>query len=75
MQPATLKAAMNSAFATAKVMEENKANQVSQDQARNQGGGHLGHFPPEIFKTVHRNFDICRNFQRIKIQFLYCNYF
>jgi len=25
-------------------------------------GGHLGHFPPEIFKTTHRNFYICRNF-------------
>jgi len=39
-------------------------------QARNQGGGHLGHLPPpEIFKTLHSNFDICRNFERIKMKF------
>jgi len=25
--------------------------------------------PPEIFKTLHSNFDICRNFQRIKMKF------
>jgi len=25
--------------------------------------------PPEIFKTLHRNFKICRNFQRIKMKF------
>ena len=31
------------------------------------GGGHLP--PPEIFKTLHSNFDICRNFQRIKMKF------
>jgi len=37
-------------------------------QARNQGG-HLGICPPEIFKTLHSNFDICRNFQRIKMKF------
>jgi len=38
-------------------------------QARNQGG-HLGQFaPPEIFKTLHSNFEICRNFQRIKMKF------
>ena len=38
-------------------------------QARNHGG-HLGHFPPpEIFKTLHSNFGICRNFQRIKMKF------
>ena len=24
---------------------------------------------PEIFKTLHSNFDICRNFQRIKMKF------
>jgi len=36
-------------------------------QARNQGRGHLP--PPEIFKTLHSNFDICRNFQRIKMKF------
>jgi len=27
------------------------------------GGGIWGIFPPEIFKTLHRNFDICRNFK------------
>jgi len=37
-------------------------------QARNQGGN-LGIGPPEIFKTLHSNFDICRNFQRIKMKF------
>ena len=26
-------------------------------------------FPPEIFKALHSNFDICRNFQRIKMKF------
>jgi len=29
----------------------------------------LEHFPPENFKTFHKNFDICRNFQRIKMKF------
>ena len=38
-------------------------------QVRNQGGGHLGHIPPETFKTLHSNFDICRNFQRMKMKF------
>ena len=28
-----------------------------------------GIFPPEIFKALHSNFDICRNFQRIKMKF------
>jgi len=33
-------------------------------------GGHLGHLPPpEIFKTLPSNFDICRNFQTIKLKF------
>ena len=29
-----------------------------------------GHFTPSLehFKTLHRNFDICRNFQRIKMK-------
>jgi len=56
MQPATLKAAMNSAFATAKVMEENKANQVSQDQARNQGGGAFRAFSPRNFQNSPQKF-------------------
>jgi len=34
-------------------------------QARNQEG----HFPPEIFKTLHNNFDICKNFQKTKMKF------
>jgi len=39
-------------------------------QARNQGGGRLGNLPPsQIFKTLHSNFDICRNFQRKKMKF------
>ena len=38
-------------------------------QARNQGGRYLGHLPPEIFKTFHGNFDICSNFQIIKMKF------
>jgi len=42
---------------------------VAATQARNQGGA-FGEFdPPEIFETLHGNFDICRNFQRIKIKF------
>jgi len=37
---------------------------------RSTRAGHLGAFgSPEIFKTLHRNFDICRNFQRIKMKF------
>jgi len=33
-------------------------------------GGALGHLPlHEIFKTLHSNFDICRNFQRTKMNF------
>jgi len=32
-------------------------------------GGIWGICPPEIFKTLHSNFDICRNFQRIKMKF------
>jgi len=38
-------------------------------QARNQGGIFAAFVPPEIFKTLHSNFDICRNFQRIKVKF------
>jgi len=39
------------------------------NQARNQGGGQLEHLsPPEIFKTFHSNFDICRNLQIIKLK-------
>ena len=39
-------------------------------QARNQEGMAFGAFAnPEIFKTLHSNFDICRNFQRIKMKF------
>ena len=35
-----------------------------------QPGGAFGAFaPPEIFKTLHSNFDICRNFERIKMKF------
>jgi len=38
-------------------------------QARNQRG-HLRHLPPsEIFKTLHSDFDIYRNFQIIKMKF------
>jgi len=34
------------------------------------GGGAFGAFaPPEIFKTLHSNFDICRNFQIIKLKY------
>ena len=34
------------------------------------GGGAVGACaPPEIFKILHGNFDICRNFQRIKQKF------
>jgi len=33
-------------------------------------GRHLGHLPPtEIFKTLHSIFDICRNFQIIKLKY------
>jgi len=31
---------------------------------------YLGHLPPpEIFKTMHSNFDFCSNFQRVKMKF------
>jgi len=43
-------------------------------QARNKGG-HLGHLPPEIFKTLHSNFDIYRNFHKIKMKFYIPNFF
>jgi len=34
------------------------------------GGGHLGHLPPHRnFKTLHGKFDICRDFQRIKMKY------
>ena len=33
------------------------------------GGGIWGICPPENFKMLHSNFDICRNFQRIKMKF------
>jgi len=34
------------------------------------GGGIWGICaPPEIFKTLHSNFDICKNFQKIKMKF------
>jgi len=38
-------------------------------QARHRGGAFEAFAPPENFKTLHSNFDICRNFQRIKIKF------
>jgi len=38
---------------------------LCKSQARNQGA----FAPPEIFKTLHGTFDICRNFQRIKMKF------
>jgi len=34
-----------------------------------------GNLPPENFKTLHSNFDICRNFQRTKDEILYSNNF
>jgi len=34
-----------------------------------QPGGIWGIFPPKNFKTLHNNFDICRNFQRIKMKY------
>jgi len=35
-----------------------------------QAVGAFGAFSiPKIFKTLHSNFDICRNFQRIKMKF------
>jgi len=42
-------------------------NSYNSDQARNQGGGAFA--PPEIFKTLQSNFDIWRNFQRLKMEF------
>ena len=38
-------------------------------------GSIWGISPPEIFKTLHSNFDICRNFQRIKMKFYFLNIF
>ena len=44
-------------------------------QARNQGGAFRGIFPPLNFKTLHSNFDICRNFKRVKMNFYIVNVF
>jgi len=42
--------------------------QHTRSHARNQGG-YLGRFSsPENFKTLHSNFDICRNIQKIKMK-------
>jgi len=38
-------------------------------QAHNRGVGHLGHLHPENFEVLHSNFNICKNFQRIKMRF------
>ena len=40
-----------------------------QSRHATRGRGHLRHFPPEGFKTLHGNFDICRNFQMIRLKF------
>jgi len=40
-------------------------------QARNQGRGIWGICPPEIFKTLHNNFDICKNFQIKSLNFAF----
>jgi len=42
------------------------------NQARNRGGAFA---TPEIFKTLQSNFDICRNFQRIKMKVYILNIF
>jgi len=39
------------------------------NQARNQGGAFDAIAPPEIFEILYSNFDICRNFQMIKLKF------
>jgi len=41
---------------------EHWQDQYPAGQARNQGGAYGAFAPPEIFKTLHSNFDICRNF-------------
>jgi len=38
-------------------------------QSGAQAGGNFVFCLPEKFKTLHRNFDICRNFQRINMKF------
>jgi len=43
---------------------------VSNRAGAQSGGGNLGICIPQNFKTLHSNFDICRNFQRIKMKFL-----
>jgi len=35
----------------------------------------MGHYPPGNFKTLHSNFDIYRNCQRIKMKFYILNIF
>jgi len=40
---------------------------INIDQGRRATRG--GIFRPEIFKTLHSNFDICRNFQIIKLKY------
>jgi len=43
---------------------------VSNRAGAQSGGWAFGHLPTPNFKTLHSNFDICRNFQRIKMKFL-----
>jgi len=42
-----------------------RSTRQTRHQARNQGGAFGAFATPEIFKTLHSKFDICRNFQRI----------
>jgi len=51
------------------LQRSSKQNCQSQSGAQPGGRAFRALSLPEIFKTLHRNFDICRNFQRIKMKF------
>jgi len=64
---------LNVRFATSGMCAKNSPHIFellhTQKPARNQGGENLGISPQKIFKTLHCNFDICRNFHKIKMKF------
>ena len=61
---------------TTKILSHDVGNNTRHMTENNASGTQLGgHLPPEIFKALHSNFDICRNFQRIKMKFFILMFF
>jgi len=58
---------LHRSFATPSEVDEFLVGTNDPDAGAQPWGG--GICPPEIFKILHSNFDICRNFQRIKMKF------